>query len=50
MKAKDEVPVHCRNCRNSSDFIENSCYCKALKRRVCACNIHGRLCEKFIKR
>ena len=44
------LPVRCRDCRNASEFIENSCYCKAMGLRVCACNRYGRLCLKFAKK
>lgn len=48
MKFSDKV--HCRECRNSKDFINNSCFCKAFKRRLCACNRYGRVCDKYVKK
>lgn len=44
------IPVRCRDCAHSSAFIGNSCHCKAMGRRVYACNRYGRLCPKFIKK
>ena len=44
------VPVRCRDCANASEFVENSCYCKAVGRRVCACHRYGRVCPKFTKK
>ena len=44
------VPVRCRDCAHSSAFIENSCHCKAMGRRVCACDRYGRICEYYEKR
>ena len=44
------LPVRCRDCRNASEFIENSCYCKAMGRRVCACDRYGRVCKYYIMR
>lgn len=43
------LPVHCRDCVNASEFVENSCYCKAMGRRVCACMRYGRICWKYKK-
>lgn len=39
-----EIPqrVFCRDCQNSSDFGDNSCFCKALEHRVCAANKYGK--------
>ncbi len=44
------LPVRCRDCANASEFIENSCYCKAMGRRTCSCNRYGRVCQKFTKK
>ncbi|HIY88162.1 MAG TPA: hypothetical protein H9824_05605 [Candidatus Bacteroides pullicola] len=44
------IPVRCKDCANASDFIENSCHCKAMGRRVCACNRYGRVCKYYEKR
>lgn len=44
------IPVRCRDCVNASEFIENSCYCKAMGRRTCACRRYGRVCEHFQKK
>lgn len=44
------LPVRCRDCRNASEFIENSCYCKAMGRRVCACERYGRVCKYYENR
>lgn len=44
------IPVRCRDCAHASDFIENSCHCKAMKRRTCACNRYGRICKDFEKK
>ena len=41
------IPVRCRDCARSSAFIENSCHCKAMGRRVCACNRYGRVCKYY---
>lgn len=41
--------VRCRDCANASEFIENSCYCKAMGRRVCAANRYGKPCKYFVK-
>ena len=41
------IPVRCRDCANASEFIENSCYCKAIGRRTCACDRYGRVCKYF---
>ena len=43
------LPVHCRDCAGASEFIENSCYCKAMGRRVCAANRYGKPCKYFVK-
>ena len=43
------VPVRCRDCAHSSDFIGNSCHCRAMDRRVCACQRYGRACKYFVK-
>lgn len=41
---KKEIPqrVFCRDCQNSSDFGDNSCFCKGLGHRVCAANKYGK--------
>lgn len=44
---KDKI-IFCRDCKNSSKFIGNGCYCKSKEMRVCACNQHGRKCAYFI--
>lgn len=44
------IPVHCRDCAGASDFIGNSCYCKAMGRRTCACERYGRVCRFFVKK
>lgn len=44
------IPVRCRDCAHASDFIENSCHCKAMDRRVCACDRYGRVCKYFGKK
>ena len=44
------VPVRCRDCANASEFIENSCYCAAMRRRTCACNRYGRICKYYEKK
>lgn len=47
-KGRDKsVPVRCRQCVYASQFIGNSCHCKALGRRVCACDRYGRICEHY---
>lgn len=43
---EETTRVHCRDCANASDFIENSCYCKAMGRRTCACHRYGRICHR----
>lgn len=43
------IPVRCRDCAHASDFIENSCHCKAMGRMVCACMRYGRVCKYFVK-
>lgn len=44
------IPVHCRDCQYSSEFIDNSCYCAAMRRRTCACNRYGRICKYYEKK
>ena len=41
---KKDIPkrVFCKNCQNSDDFGDNSCFCKALGHRVCAANRYGK--------
>lgn len=41
------IPVRCRDCQYASEFIENSCYCKSMDRRVCACDRYGRVCKHY---
>lgn len=41
------IPVRCKDCGHATDFIENSCFCKAYGRRLCACGRYGRRCERF---
>lgn len=43
------LPVRCRDCRHALEFIENSCYCKAMGRRICACMRYGRVCKYFAR-
>lgn len=39
-KVKPEIVyVKCRNCKNASDFGDNSAYCRAKGHRVCACDV-----------
>lgn len=50
-KVKSElVYVKCRNCKNASDFGDNSAYCKAKGHRVCACDRYGQICNSFQKK
>lgn len=47
-KVKPEIVyVKCRNCKNASDFGDNSAYCKAKGHRVCACDRYGQICNSF---
>lgn len=50
-KVKPEIVyVKCRNCKNASDFGDNSAYCKAKGHRVCACDRYGQICNNFLKK
>lgn len=50
-KIKPEIVyVKCRNCKNASDFGDNSAYCKAKGHRVCACDRYGQICDSFLKK
>ena len=50
-KVKPEpVYVKCRNCKNASDFGDNSAYCRAKGHRVCACDRYGQICNSFQKK
>jgi len=46
---RENDTVYCRLCLHSSAFLGNSCFCNAMKRRVCACDRYGRICGKFSK-
>lgn len=46
----ESVYVKCRNCKNASDFGDNSAYCKAKGHRVCACDRYGQICNNFLKK
>lgn len=46
----ESVYVKCRNCKNASDFGDNSAYCKAKGHRVCACDRYGQICNSFQKK
>lgn len=49
-KVKPEIVyVKCRNCKNASDFGDNSAYCNAKGHRVCACDRYGQICNSFFK-
>lgn len=41
------IPVRCKDCAHASAFIGNSCFCRAMDRRVCACGRYGRVCKDF---
>ena len=41
------VPVRCKECVHALQFIENSCYCRAMDRRVCSCDRYGRVCKYY---
>ena len=41
-KVEEASIVFCRDCRKSNDYIDNTCYCNGLKKRVCAANRYGR--------
>lgn len=50
-KVKSElVYVKCRNCKNASNFGDNSAYCRAKGHRVCACDRYGQICNSFQKK
>lgn len=45
-----EKRLFCRDCRHSSSFVGNGCFCAALGHRVCACNRYGHFynyCGKY---
>lgn len=49
-KVEEVSIVFCRDCKNSTDYIDNTCYCQCLKKRVCAADNYGRpikLCSDF---
>lgn len=41
---KKELPyrVFCKDCQNTEEFGDNSCFCKGLGHRVCAANKYGK--------
>lgn len=43
------LPVHCRDCQYASEFIENSCYSKAMGRRLCSSQRYGRVRRFYTK-
>lgn len=43
------LPVHCRDCQHASEFIENSCYSKAMGRRLCSSQRYGRVRRFYTK-
>nr|DAP31012.1 MAG TPA: hypothetical protein [Caudoviricetes sp.] len=50
-KVKSEIVyVKCRNCKNASNFGDNSAYCRAKGHRVCACDRYGQICNSFQKK
>lgn len=49
-----QVPdvIYCRDCERGSQFGDNSCFCSARNRRVCACEKYGRpgmMCRDLYK-
>lgn len=44
------LPVHCRDCQYATEFIDNSCYCAAMRRRTCSCHRYGRICKYYEKK
>lgn len=39
--------VRCRDCAHSEQFGNDSCLCRAMGRRTCACDRYGKPCKLF---